>query len=102
MSLEEFPDRIEKVDSGGKKCFFGLLARGLDAFCLLLKPISFFTFSTKLPNNALWAELAVGARIRAGFTIVKAFLTITDFHLLARDGGFASGMISALHAISLN
>jgi hypothetical protein len=72
----------------------------LAAFCLILKPISFFTFSAQLPNDALGPELAVGTRVGAGFTIIKAFLAITDFHLLTLDIGFTSGMISALHTIT--
>jgi hypothetical protein len=59
--------------------------------------ISLFTLPTYFPDDTLRPELAVGARIGTCLAVIKAFLAVTDFHLLAFDIGFTIRMVSALH-----
>jgi hypothetical protein len=59
--------------------------------CFLFAPLAEF------PDDALGSELAVAARVGAGFTQIEAFLAISDFHLGAAHGSVPIRMIKAFH-----
>jgi hypothetical protein len=58
----------------------------------------FFALATHFPDNTLWPELAIGAWVGTGLTLIKAFLAVTGLHLLAGDISGTIRMISALHS----
>ena len=75
------------------------------AFCtsaprFALKPVSFNTFPAQFPDNTLRPEFTVSAGVRAGLTVIEAFLTISNIHFIAIYPGFTVWMKLAIHVIT--
>jgi hypothetical protein len=59
----------------------------------------FFALLAEFPDDALFSELAVAARVGAGLTMIKAFLAISDLHLVAFHSGIPIRVIKAFHRV---
>jgi hypothetical protein len=72
-------------------------ARGSSLLQFFFKAEALVAFLAKLPYKALSPELAISARVCAGFTVVEAFPAVTYQHLLAGNVSIAIRVVLALH-----
>jgi hypothetical protein len=75
---------------------FGVLSF---TFGFTFQALFFFALLAEFPDDALFSELAVAARVGAGLTMIKAFLAISDLHLVAFHSGIPIRVITAFHRV---
>ncbi|MBW2027481.1 MAG: hypothetical protein JRJ31_00220 [Deltaproteobacteria bacterium] len=57
--------------------------------------------AAQFPNNTLWPELAIGARIGACLAILQTFPAVTYVHFLAANISFAIRVVATGHVFYL-
>jgi len=73
----------------------------LGCFILLFKHGLFPLFPPQFPDNTLGPKFTVNGGVRAGYTLINTFATVTGQMFLARNGDIAIRMILAMHVAPL-